>query len=140
MTTPTRSDDDSDEQVQLLPRDFEATHIKMRPGRVVAEDASVRREEEDPSPPRRRTVWWRPTTVRKHGVVFSCWRVREGIKGGALAADVADIPFTETHAVAVSCKDMAAAAIGGEGLVDGESVSALYLIDGVGTKKQFKLN
>ena len=36
------SDDDSDEQVQLLPRDFEATHIKMRPGRVVAEDTSVR--------------------------------------------------------------------------------------------------
>ena len=44
-------------------------------------------------------------------------------------------PFTETHAIAVSNKDVAAAVIGGEGLVDGESVSALYLIDGVGTRE-----
>ena len=138
MTTPTRSDDDSDEQVQLLPRDFEATHIKMRPGRVVAEDASVRGRRGPVAAAAAPDCVVAAYHCQKHGVVFSCWRVREGIKGARWPRMSRKFPFTETHAIAVSCKDMAAAAIGGEGLVDGESVSALYLIDGVGTK-EFKL-
>jgi hypothetical protein len=139
------SDDDSDEQVQLLPRDFEATHIKMRPGTVVGEDTSVDFETGEPTTRRGPAASAdAPDCViaayhcQKHGVVFSCWRVREGIKGARWPRLSRKFPFTETHAIAVSNKDVAAAVIGGEGLVDGESVSALYLIDGVGTR-DFKL-
>ena len=132
------SDDDSDEQVQLLPRDFEATHIKMRPGRVIAEDTSVCGRRGPVAAAEAPDCVVAAYHCERHGVVFSCWRVREGIKGARWPRMSRKFPFTETHAIAVSCKDVAAAVIGGEGLVDGESVSALYLVDGVGTK-QFKL-
>ena len=110
------SDDDSDEQVQLLPRDFEATHIKMRPGRVVAEDASVRGRRGPVAAAEAPDCVVAAYHCQKHGVVFSCWRVREGIKGARWPRMSRKFPFTETHAIAVSCKDMAAAVIGGEGL------------------------